>query len=186
MNPIPTIYVQQKRLKNPRLKINQFLAMINVNKIRHIFWLYAIFWTENCIVRRRYIEYIWCSIFLVKWTLYSLKKIYSVIGFLQPTTKAIILLSILKSHRIQICSKNTDNISAARIRVGFSNLSYYINNRKFYSNSYQVSHYLDKAILVIYILLQIINSTILSLSKPKHNFPHFSLLNPLESFSAER
>lgn len=108
------------------------------------------------------------------------KKIYSVIDFFSLLQR-LSYFSILKSHRIQICSKNTDNISAARIRVGFSNLSYYINNRKFYSNSYQVSHYLDKAILVIYILLQIINSTILSLSKT-HIIFLISLLNPLESF----
>lgn len=109
------------------------------------------------------------------------KKIYSVIDFFSLLQR----LSHFHSQKSQNTNlfkqtKNTDNICAARIRVGFSNLSYYINNQKFSSNSYQVSHYLDKALLMIYTLLQIINSTFLSLSKT-HIIFLISLLNPLES-----
>lgn len=58
--------------------------------------------------------------------------------------------------------------------MGFSDSrAIYVSNQKFASNNHAVSHYLDKAILRMYILLWIINGIFLGLSKTNIVFPHF-------------
>lgn len=58
--------------------------------------------------------------------------------------------------------------------MGFSDSRViYVNNQEFASNNHPVSHYQDKAILRMYILLQIINGIFLGLSKTNIIFPHF-------------
>lgn len=49
---------------------------------------------------------------------------------------------------------NTDDTFETIIRMGFSHSRVmYVNYQKFASSNHQVSHYLDKAILMMYILL---------------------------------
>lgn len=65
--------------------------------------------------------------------------------------------------------------------MGFSDSRVtYVHNQKFASSNHQVSYYLDKAILMMYILLQLINGVFLDLSETNIILP-ISFLSPLDS-----